>query len=194
MAWTRDARLVRGLDYYRHTAFEFVTDRLGAQGTVLGGGRYDGLIEALGGSPTPGVGWAAGIERLGMMIEVPAAPALHICVILESEGLDAIGVWLATKFRDRGVNCDLINTGSAKKRFEKAKKLDPEFVLIVDSNLTRPDAMANLRGKRMRGQDYKVGEAIDKVMWDDLSARYKVRGLDGWNSGSGELELLGLME
>ncbi len=66
VAWERNARLVRGLDYYRHTAFEFVTDRLGAQGTVLGGGRYDGLIETLGGPVTPAVGWAAGIERLGM--------------------------------------------------------------------------------------------------------------------------------
>ena len=65
-------RLVRGLDYYRHTAFEFVTDRLGAQGTVIAGGRYDGLIEALGGPHTPAVGWAAGIERLAMMIDAPA--------------------------------------------------------------------------------------------------------------------------
>ncbi|HKH27059.1 MAG TPA: histidine--tRNA ligase, partial [Sphingomicrobium sp.] len=70
--WTRNPRLVRGLDYYRHTAFEFVTDRLGAQGTVIAGGRYDGLIEALGGPHTPAVGWAAGIERLGMMIEAPS--------------------------------------------------------------------------------------------------------------------------
>ena len=66
-------RLVRGLDYYRHTAFEFVTDRLGAQGTVIAGGRYDGLIEALGGPHTPAVGWAAGIERLAMMIDAPEA-------------------------------------------------------------------------------------------------------------------------
>jgi histidyl-tRNA synthetase len=65
------ARLVRGLDYYRHTAFEFITDRLGAQGTVLAGGRYDGLIETLGGPHTPAVGWAAGIERLAMMIDAP---------------------------------------------------------------------------------------------------------------------------
>ena len=69
MAWTRAPRLVRGLDYYRHTAFEFVTDRLGAQGTVLGGGRYDGLIETLGGPHTPAVGWAAGIERLAMLVD-----------------------------------------------------------------------------------------------------------------------------
>jgi histidyl-tRNA synthetase len=194
VAWTRDARLVRGLDYYRHTAFEFVTDRLGAQGTVLGGGRYDGLIEALGGPVTPAVGWAAGIERLGMMVGVPTASPLHICVVLESEGLDAIGVWLAMKFRGRELNCELINTGSIKKRFEKAKRLDPEFVLVVDSNLTRPDAMANLRGKRMRGQERTVGEAIDKVVGNDLPSKYKVRGSDGWNSGSGELELLELAE
>jgi histidyl-tRNA synthetase len=71
VAWTRNARLVRGLDYYRHTAFEFVTDRLGAQGTVLAGGRYDGLVEALGGPHTPAVGWAAGIERLAMLIDAP---------------------------------------------------------------------------------------------------------------------------
>ena len=68
VAWTRAPSLVRGLDYYRHTAFEFVTDRLGAQGTVLGGGRYDGLMESLGGPPTPAVGWAAGIERLAMLV------------------------------------------------------------------------------------------------------------------------------
>ena len=66
--YVRTAGLVRGLDYYRHTAFEFVTEHLGAQGTVIGGGRYDGLIEAMGGPSTPAVGWAAGIERLAMLV------------------------------------------------------------------------------------------------------------------------------
>ncbi|WP_031440459.1 histidine--tRNA ligase, partial [Sphingomonas sp. FUKUSWIS1] len=69
VAWERNARLVRGLDYYRHTAFEFVTDRLGSQGTVLAGGRYDGLIGSLGGPETAGVGWAAGVERLAMLLD-----------------------------------------------------------------------------------------------------------------------------
>ena len=63
--WTRDARLVRGLDYYRHVTFEYVTEELGAQSQVIGGGRYDGLIENMGGPATPAVGWAAGIERIG---------------------------------------------------------------------------------------------------------------------------------
>ncbi len=68
-------RLVRGLDYYSHTAFEFVTSDLGAQGTVIGGGRYDGLFEMMGGPATPGVGWAAGIERLAMLIGEPPRTA-----------------------------------------------------------------------------------------------------------------------
>ena len=73
VAYELDPHLVRGLDYYRHTAFEFVTDQLGAQGTVIAGGRYDGLVEQLGGPHTPAVGWAAGIERLAMMIDAPAS-------------------------------------------------------------------------------------------------------------------------
>src|SRR5256885_9513629 len=75
IAYRLNPRLVRGLDYYTHTAFEFVTTDLGAQGTVIGGGRYDGLVELMGGPAMPGVGWAAGIERLAMLIaEPPPAP------------------------------------------------------------------------------------------------------------------------
>ena len=81
VAWTRNSRLVRGLDYYRHTAFEFVTNRLGAQGTVIGGGRYDGLIEALGGPATPAVGWAAGIERLAMLVDAPESDAPDVVLV-----------------------------------------------------------------------------------------------------------------
>ncbi len=75
VAFVRAPALVRGFDYYRHTAFEFVTDHLGAQGTVIGGGRYDGLIETMGGPHTPAVGWAAGIERLAMLVAEPAGGA-----------------------------------------------------------------------------------------------------------------------
>ena len=74
IAYRLNPRLVRGLDYYTHTAFEFVTTDLGAQGTVMGGGRYDGLVEMMGGPAMPGVGWAAGIERLAMLIAEPPAP------------------------------------------------------------------------------------------------------------------------
>ena len=83
-------RLVRGLDYYTHTAFEFVTADLGAQGTVMGGGRYDGLVETMGGPAMPGVGWAAGIERLAMLIAEPPAPPRPIAVVpIGAEGEQA---------------------------------------------------------------------------------------------------------
>ena len=86
VAWERAPRLVRGLDYYRHTAFEFITDQLGSQGTVLAGGRYDGLIESLGGPHTPAVGWAAGIERLAMLIEAPAPERLDVVMVGRKRG------------------------------------------------------------------------------------------------------------
>jgi histidyl-tRNA synthetase len=134
VAWERNARLVRGLDYYRHTAFEFVTDRLGAQGTVLGGGRYDGLIENLGGNATPAVGWAAGIERLAMLVEVPAAHQIDAMIVLESdEGLPhAIG--LLKQLRSAGISADMIATGSPKKRYDKAVKHNPAAVLRVNES------------------------------------------------------------
>ena len=85
IAWTRDARLVRGLDYYRHVTFEYVTEELGAQSQVIGGGRYDGLIENMGGPSTPAVGWAAGIERLAMMLDQPVASGLDVIIALEDD-------------------------------------------------------------------------------------------------------------
>ncbi|MGE4219669.1 MAG: histidine--tRNA ligase, partial [Alphaproteobacteria bacterium] len=81
IAYNRNPRLVRGLDYYSHTAFEFTTTTLGAQGTVLAGGRYDGLIGMMGGPETPGVGWAAGVERLAMMIPAPPAGRQPVAVV-----------------------------------------------------------------------------------------------------------------
>ncbi len=119
--WERDARLVRGLDYYRHTAFEFVTDRLGAQGTVLGGGRYDGLIETLGGPHTPAVGWAAGIERLGMLLEkVTKEPA--ITVIADRPELSGLASTVSARFRALDVTVVNSFKSSAKKQLESARK------------------------------------------------------------------------
>ncbi len=83
VAFVRAPALVRGFDYYRHTAFEFVTDHLGAQGTVIGGGRYDGLIEAMGGPHTPAVGWAAGIERLAMLVAEPVEEAMDVALVAD---------------------------------------------------------------------------------------------------------------
>ncbi|SEL71036.1 histidyl-tRNA synthetase [Sphingomonas palmae] len=123
--WTRNARLVRGLDYYRHTAFEFVTDRLGAQGTVLAGGRYDGLVESLGGPATAGVGWAAGIERLAMLLEEPVVSGPDVVVVIEDDAAQAEATAALAKLRRAGVSAELVATGSPRKRYDKALKLDP---------------------------------------------------------------------
>jgi histidyl-tRNA synthetase len=128
--WTRNPRLVRGLDYYRHTAFEFVTDRLGAQGTVIAGGRYDGLIEALGGPHTPAVGWAAGIERLGMMIDKPA-PERPIAVLVPiGEAAEKRAVSILAELRSIGVSADMAYRGNMKKRMARASDAGAKFAVI----------------------------------------------------------------
>jgi histidyl-tRNA synthetase len=129
VAWTRNARLVRGLDYYRHTAFEFVTDRLGAQGTVLAGGRYDGLLEALGGPHTPAIGWAAGIERLAMLIDKPKASGVDIAVVAEDTEFDTAALKLTFVLRRNGFSTESFITGSPKKRYDKALKADPAYTI-----------------------------------------------------------------
>jgi len=131
VAWTRNGRLVRGLDYYRHTAFEFVTDRLGAQGTVLAGGRYDGLIESLGGPATPGVGWAAGIERLAMLVDEPAVEALDVAVVVEQDDAYAAAVATIARLRRAGQSATLVASGSPRKRYDKALKLGPREIVQV---------------------------------------------------------------
>jgi len=127
--WMRNAGLVRGLDYYRHTAFEFVTDRLGAQGAVIAGGRYDGLIEALGGPPTPAVGWAAGIERLAMLIEAPVVQAPTVIMAVEDDAALAVAQRVLAELRRAGYSTDMIATGSPRKRYDKAAKV-PAKVLV----------------------------------------------------------------
>ncbi|WP_213981363.1 histidine--tRNA ligase [Sphingomonas sp. dw_22] len=129
--WTRNARLVRGLDYYRHTAFEFVTDRLGAQGTVLAGGRYDGLIGNLGGPETPGVGWAAGVERLAMLIEEPPAEKPDVIIAVEDDSAFKIGLRALKLFRQSGLSADMIATGSPRKRYDKATKVLAKVLVSI---------------------------------------------------------------
>ncbi|WP_447727133.1 histidine--tRNA ligase [Sphingomonas koreensis] len=131
VAWTRNARLVRGLDYYRHTAFEFVTDGLGAQGTVLAGGRYDGLIGNLGGPETPGVGWAAGIERLGMLTEAPAAEQPEFVIIPVGEIAERFCTGLIADLRRRNIHCEMAFRGNLKKRMQRADAAGASYAIIV---------------------------------------------------------------
>jgi len=132
VAWERSPRLVRGLDYYRHTAFEFITDQLGAQGTVLAGGRYDGLMESLGGSHTPAVGWAAGVERLAMMIGAPLPERPQIAVVVENSDRESDALKILAELRRSGLSAELFASGSPKKRYEKALKSDPAVAISFD--------------------------------------------------------------
>ncbi|MDF0546456.1 histidine--tRNA ligase [Sphingobium sp. H39-3-25] len=138
VAWERNARLVRGLDYYRHTAFEFVTDRLGAQGTVLGGGRYDGLIENLGGPATPAVGWAAGIERLAMLVEMPGREKPLISVIADKPEFEADAQVLTNLLRNSGVAVYRSYSAKAKKQAESARKQFVDAILYVRNSEGSP--------------------------------------------------------
>ncbi len=136
--WVRAESLVRGLDYYRHTAFEFIPDEgsasaaaLGSQSTVLGGGRYDGLMESLGGAPTPAVGWAAGIERLAMLVGAREEEALEAMVLVEDDAGLGAAIALLADLRNGGVVADIMATGSPKKRYDKAVKQQPRAILRV---------------------------------------------------------------
>ena len=141
IAWERAPRLVRGLDYYRHTAFEFITDRLGAQGTVLAGGRYDGLIEALGGPHTPAVGWAAGIERLSMMIGQPAAEKPIAVIVPLGDRAEAAAQRLLADLRRAGIAADMAYRGNMKKRLSRANDAGASYALIIgDNELDRGEA------------------------------------------------------
>jgi len=161
--WTRNARLVRGLDYYRHTAFEFVTDRLGAQGTVIAGGRYDGLMEAIGGPHTPAVGWAAGIERLGMMIDAPSPESPAVAVIPLGERAEAEAIRIVAGLRAQGVATDVGYRGNMKKRLSRANAAGARYALILgDDELDRGEAqLKDLTSGEQRSVSLDlIGEAI----------------------------------
>jgi histidyl-tRNA synthetase len=152
IAWSREPRLVRGLDYYRHTAFEFVTEELGAQSQVIGGGRYDGLIEALGGPPTPAVGWAAGIERLAMMVDAPAAERPDAVLVPLGERAEREAQRLVAELRGRGIAADLAYRGNMKKRLARANASGALHAVIVgDDELDRGEAQVkNLESGEQR--------------------------------------------
>jgi histidyl-tRNA synthetase len=124
-------RIVRGLDYYSHTAFEFVTDRLGAQGTVMAGGRYDGLVAEMGGPATPSVGWAAGVERLSMLLAETPAAARPVAVIPVSDAQEPAALAMLQRLRQAGVTAEIAYKGNLKRRMERANKLSARAALIL---------------------------------------------------------------
>lgn len=134
VAFVRTPHLVRGFDYYRHTAFEFVSDSLGAQATVIGGGRYDGLIEAMGGPSTPAVGWAGGVERLMLLTQLPSVRDGGVGVIpLDPEAGSAALTTLAA-LRARGTVAVQFAQGSLRKRMERANRAGVRAVVIFGTD------------------------------------------------------------
>ena len=131
IAFTRNARLVRGLDYYCHTAFEFTTEALGAQGAVLAGGRYDGLVEAMGGPPTPGVGWAGGIERLAALVGEVAPAARPIAIVPLGTRAESAALGLAQRLRHEGFTVELTYRGSLSKRLKRADQAGAAAAVIL---------------------------------------------------------------
>ena len=131
IAYTLNPRLVRGLDYYCHTAFEFTTDALGAQGAVIAGGRYDGLVAQMGGPQTAGIGWAGGIERLSMLADEPGPPPRPIALVPVGPEAEAETLALADSLRRAGLVIELGYRGSLKRRLSRADRLDARAAVIL---------------------------------------------------------------
>ncbi|TOL03714.1 histidine--tRNA ligase [Vibrio parahaemolyticus] len=139
--YTVNERLVRGLDYYNRTVFEWITESLGAQGTVCGGGRYDGLVEQLGGKPTPAVGFAMGLERLVLMLETleltDVRRSVDVYVVTAGEGTMMAGMKLAEQLREAisGVRVmSHFGGGNFKKQFKRADKVGAVVALVLGEN------------------------------------------------------------
>jgi histidyl-tRNA synthetase len=124
-------RIVRGLDYYGHTAFEFVTSKLGAQGTVMAGGRYDGLVAEMGGPQTPAVGWAGGIERLAMLMESPPPAPAPVAVVPIGDGAEAAAIGILQALRAVGVRAEMAYRGNLKRRLERANRIGARAAVIL---------------------------------------------------------------
>ncbi len=150
--YTVNPRLVRGLDYYCHTAFEFVTTALGAQGTVLAGGRYDGLIKMMGGPDTPGVGWAAGVERLAMLCsDVPEARRPVALIPLGTDAEQEV-FKIADRLRGAGFRIELGYSGNLGRRMKRANRVNASAAVIVgDDELAR--GTATVRDMESGSQD-----------------------------------------
>jgi histidyl-tRNA synthetase len=162
----QNSRLVRGLDYYCHTAFEFTTEALGAQGTVLAGGRYDGLVDLMGGPRTAGVGWAAGVERLAMLIEDPPPQTRPIAVIPIGDEAQGHALRISNDLRRQGFTVELGYRGNLKRRLSRANKLNARVAVILGADELAQGAAT------LRDFDSGEQELVKLVELKDQLARY----------------------
>ena len=158
-----DKNLVRGLDYYCHTAFEFITDQLGSQGTVLAGGRYDGLSEILGGIKMPGVGWAAGIERLALMVNANYKnnPDLVLMGLSEKFNLDLLQ--MMDRLIKDGIKTEILYTGNVSKKLKRADKINAKFAIIIGEDEISQNIVNIKNLKTGFQQGIKLGDAINEI-------------------------------
>ncbi|CZF77279.1 Histidine--tRNA ligase [Grimontia celer] len=157
--YTVNEKLVRGLDYYNRTVFEWITESLGSQGTVCGGGRYDGLVEQLGGKATPAVGFAMGVERLVLLMETleldDTRPAVDVYMVTAGEGTLVAGMQLAEKLREQVPGLRVMTHfggGNFKKQFKRADKVGASVALVLGE-----DEVAN---NQVTFKDLKGGEQL----------------------------------
>ncbi|MFH4617108.1 histidine--tRNA ligase [Vibrio diabolicus] len=168
--YTVNERLVRGLDYYNRTVFEWITESLGAQGTVCGGGRYDGLVEQLGGKPTPAVGFAMGLERLVLMLETleltDVRRSVDVYVVTAGEGTMMAGMKLAEQLRESIPGVRVMNHfggGNFKKQFKRADKVGAVVALVLGENEVADNTVVlkDLAGGEQ--ETYNQAEVAEKI-------------------------------
>ena len=173
--YTLNPRLVRGLDYYNRTVFEWVTDALGAQGAVCSGGRYDGLVEKLGGRATPAVGWAMGIERFVALFEACGGEApdgdADVYLVAVGEGTLERAFGIAETLRDTiaGIRVEVnLGDGSFKSQMKRANNSNAEFALILGEQEMAEERIG-IKPLRTRDEQYSVGlEELAKMLADKL--------------------------
>jgi histidyl-tRNA synthetase len=167
VGFRENPRIVRGLDYYSHTAFEFVTEQLGAQGTVIAGGRYDGLVAEMGGPATPAIGWAGGIERLSMLLAEPPASPVAVAVVPMGEAAEATALRVLQALRAAGIRAEAAYRGNARRRMERANRIGAAFAVILGED----EVARSVAQVRQLGSGAQSEVALDQLPAHLLAAR-----------------------
>ena len=160
-------KLVRGLDYYNNTTFEFITDKLGSQSAILAGGRYDNLMKQMGGPDIPGIGWAAGIERLALLTTIKEDKKKSVSIIPVGIENNILCINLADELRNRNISIDMAYSGNLKKRLKQANKISADYAIIIgDEEIQNNNAI--IRNLETGSQEYielnKLVKHIEKKM------------------------------
>ena len=160
-------KLVRGLDYYNNTTFEFITNKLGSQSAILAGGRYDNLMKQMGGPDIPGIGWAAGIERLALLTTIKEDKKKSVSIIPVGIENNILCINLADELRNKNISIDMAYSGNLKKRLKQANKISADYAIIIgDEEIQNNNAI--IRNLETGSQEYieldKLVKHIEKIL------------------------------